>query len=96
MVTTICGKLHDARLVYYVNEGYDKEGVAPAVDISTFTLGEFLRRVDTQGRSRFIPDFDRRYSALMKQVNAALSEPFATADSLRMADLTLPLSENRK
>ena len=32
----------------------------------------------------------------MKQVNAALSEPFATADSLRMADLTLPLSENRK
>ena len=96
MVTTICGKLHDARLVYYVNEGDDKEGVAPAVDISTFTLGEFLRRVDTQGRSRFIPDFDRRYSALMKQVNAALSEPFATADSLRMADLTLPLSENRK
>lgn len=96
MVSTICGKLHDAKLVYYVNEDNDKEGVAPAVDLSTFTLGEFLRRIDSYGQSPFIPGFDSRYAALIKQVHDTLSEPFSTADKLCMSDLILPPAENRK
>lgn len=96
MVSSICNKLHSAGMIYYVKEDKDAEGVAPAIDTSTFTLGEFLRRLDKEGKSDFIPGFEHHFSPLLKEVSDALQEPFKQADSVLMSQLTLPPSENRK
>lgn len=96
MVTFICDRLHSAGMVYYVVEKSDEEGIAPAVDTSTFTLGEFLRRLDLIGTSDFIPGFSNRFAKLLACVKATLTHPFEEADKQLMAELPLPPSEKRK
>lgn len=96
IVTILCDKLRSASLVYFVTENDEEEGVAPAVDLSTFTLGEFLRRMDMVGAANFIPGFHRRFSRLLDMVNQTLDHPFEAADKMLMKDLPLPPSENRK
>lgn len=96
IVTILCDKLRSASLVYFVTENDEEEGVAPAVDLSTFTLGEFLRRMDMVGAANFIPGFHRRFSRLLEMVNQTLDHPFEAADKMLMKDLPLPPSENRK
>lgn len=96
MVSYICSKLHDGRLIYFVVQGDDNEGVAPAVDSSTFTLGEFLRKIDCIGASGFIPGFNHHFSSLLDKLKSTLNHPFEEADKLLMIDLPLPPSENRR
>lgn len=96
IVTILCDKLRSASLVYFVTKNDEEEGVAPAVDLSTFTLGEFLRRMDMVGSANFIPGFHRRFSRLLEMVNQTLDHPFEAADKMLMKDLPLPPSENRK
>lgn len=61
-------RLKRANLINYVALADADESVAvqPSCDVSTLTVGDFLRRMDTAGHSDFIPGFHRHFHAVDK------------------------------
>lgn len=70
LVTRIVDILHSAGVIYYVELNSDNRGVAPAVDLSTFSLGDLLSRIEIEGGSEFIPGFNERYASVTKVVDS--------------------------
>lgn len=83
--------LHKAGILYLVNLGEGKTGLAPAVDTSALTVGEVLSRLDSLGNSDFIPGFNKLYAPLVKKLEEARGK--ACDDNLKLLITDLPLPD---
>lgn len=72
-----------------VKPGNDAYALAPAVNPSTLTLGEVIRRVADHGSKQFIPDFDRRFKSINSTIDAINETALAKADNILISSLTI-------
>lgn len=93
LVERVVGLLVDAGLVSRVISGQhdDVAALQPAVDISTLTVGDVIRRLDDFGTTDFIPLFDRRFEAI-DSISARISDAMAQCGgSILVQDIDLPI-----
>lgn len=88
--------LKDAGLVYPVDlsgmEGCSKGdyGLTPATDIHTLTVTEFLKKLNSEGNSNFIPRFSQLYSETLTELDKVLSNPYPLGNEILIKDIPLP------
>ncbi|MDE5838983.1 MAG: YihY/virulence factor BrkB family protein, partial [Paramuribaculum sp.] len=65
LVNKIIPDLHEAGLISYLkpSDNTDECPVQPALDVSTLTCGEIIKRMQNVGSSEFIPDFEEKFEA---------------------------------
>lgn len=90
LVTLITDKFHAAGLTYFVVEGKEVQGVAPAIDASVYTVGQLLEKLDMQGESDFVPEFTAHFAQLIGIVNPLLKASYSQCDKLLLRTLPLP------
>lgn len=82
--------LRNAGVLYSVNLGDGKYGIAPAVEPSSLSVGALLRRIDAEGAAEFIPGFTEMYSQLIGRYRKIISQAYQSADEELIVDLPLP------
>lgn len=87
LVKQLAETYREAGIAYYVMLEKDTEGLAPAIDAGTYTLGELLAVLDNRGQSDFIPDFRTRYSPLLARVVPVITHPCGNDSSITIASL---------
>jgi membrane protein len=76
-------------LMYVVNKPGDSFAVAPAIDPTTLTLGELLRRLANKGSKGFIPQFDQRFSSVNEALDSLGSISVEQADNVLLSSLDI-------
>lgn len=68
LVTELALQLKSVGLINFIESKGElmEHPMQPAIDISRLTVGEVVRRIQTDGSSNFIPDFDNRYAPVVK------------------------------
>lgn len=91
LVTLSANRLINEGLMMRVvqSPGSDEYALSPAVDPSTFSLGEFLRRMMKHGTSQFIPGFARRFVKTNEALDSVINPSFAQADKILISSLTI-------
>lgn len=90
-VSRIVDRLLKAGLIYKVElEGSDATGLTPNVDTSEFTVADFARSWDRQGRTLFIPHFDTLYADLLRHADAFDLNGAAGQSETPLADIRIP------
>lgn len=69
LITGIVHTLHAAGVIYYVELTGGKRGLAPAVELSTYTLADLLRSIEAQGNADFVPGFTTRYHSVVRVID---------------------------
>lgn len=87
LVNQIVDRMHDAGIVHYVILSKDETGITPAIDNNTFTVGELLRTLSSEGKADFIPDFQKEYAELLDVSDNILDKAYSSADSILIRDL---------
>lgn len=64
-------------------------GYAPAVDPSSLTVGEVIRRLRCYGSNDFIPDFNLRFMRLIESLNVAESDMLKSVDAIKIKELII-------
>ncbi|MCM1319114.1 MAG: YihY/virulence factor BrkB family protein [Muribaculaceae bacterium] len=93
MLGDIVEKMHNAGVVYYVLLEEEREGIAPAVDLHTFTIGDLLKAVDLEGHHDFVPEFDQRYTKLIQVMDAITEDEYKISSKFLVADIPIPLPD---
>lgn len=89
----IIGALHDGGVVYYVVRAKEKPlGIAPAVNLDSYTIGDLLRVLDDRGHHDFIPGFAERYSKALHVADAIAEAEYTAASRTLLRDVPLPKS----
>jgi membrane protein len=76
-------------LMYVVNKPGESFAVAPAIDPTTLTLGELLRRLANKGSKGFIPQFDQRFSSVNEALDSLGSISVEQADNVLLSSLDI-------
>ncbi len=87
IVRRIVEKLHSAGIIYYVEVKGDARALAPAVELSRFTLGDLLTKMELEGGKDFVPGFSTRYAKVEKIVDTIMKVEVKTASSVLLADI---------
>lgn len=91
MVNRIGERLQKAGLVnFVVSESDDNVAITPAVDTTEFTVGNILKKIDTEGNADFIPGFKTFYSEAMKDFDKWFSECYVDLDKIHLNEISLP------
>lgn len=90
LLTDIVERLHDAGVVYYVVLKKERRGVAPAVNLDTYTVGQLLESVDLQGSHAFVPEFATRYKRVEEVVNVIAAEEYTIAGKVLLHQIPVP------
>ena len=96
LVNIITSRLNDVNLVNYIALSDEDIGVAPAVDISTLSVGELLGKLDEFGDSDFIPLFSDLYQPIIQEVRSLTEEEKLDGDKILLKDITVPTPEDVK
>ncbi len=96
LVGSITFALHDVKLINNVMVKDDQIGYAPAVETSSLTAGELLRKLDTLGDSDFIPRFNAIYPDLIARVDKWNQGAWDQADDVKIIDLSIPAPQTIK
>lgn len=59
----------------------------PAVDVSGLTVGEVIKRLQTDGASDFIPDFDTNYADIIHESTTITDAMIKAADETAIISL---------
>lgn len=82
LLNIIVDKFKRCKLVYTVLVDEDNTAIAPAVDISTFTLSDLFKKLDNVGESDFVPGFSSLYSDALKIISASTVRKSIESDIL--------------
>lgn len=95
LVENVIGLLVDAGLVSRVltDRHEDVAALQPAVDISTLTVGDVIRRLDDLGTSGFIPMFGKRFAAVNKISDDITAAMINSGGDTLLTDIELPIHE---
>lgn len=85
LLTDIIESFHDAGIIYYVMLDKEQKGVAPAVNLDTYTVGQLLEAIDTHGKRDFIPEFALRYKKALQLVDCIAEQEYNTASKILLA-----------
>lgn len=77
------------RIIISTDVTGNSHGIAPALDTDTITLGMVIKRIRTLGTSDFIPEFNTRFSSVLKAVETVDDATYRESDSILLRDLTL-------
>ena len=88
IVSEIVSRLQEAGIVNFVildkSEDY---GVAPAVNLDRFTLGQLLEAIDVHGRKDFVPKFNERYTQALAMVDHVADSEYSAASKILLIDI---------
>lgn len=90
IVADVADKLRKGKLIYDVKLSGNATGISPAVEISSLSVGEFLRRYDSTGSSDLIPNFKEIYSDFIKTIDPDGKKAYSDFDSILVKDLPVP------
>lgn len=90
LVNKITSDMHDNGLVNYVELDNGETGIAPSADISDFTAGDLIKRLDNAGDSDFIPHFDETYKEVIEEVDKWNGIEWEAAGKTLIKDIPLP------
>ncbi|MFI3240537.1 MAG: YihY/virulence factor BrkB family protein [Bacteroidales bacterium] len=66
----------------------------PASDISQMSVGVVLRKLNTNGRSNFLPHFDKQFAQAIKATNKITENSYLQAEKLLIKDIEIPTEIN--
>jgi membrane protein len=91
LVGEVIDHLIDAGLVARVITGKPDEVAAlqPAVDISTLTVGDVIKRLDDYGTTNFIPEFSKRFAAINALTDTLTESMIMKGQELLIQDLDI-------
>lgn len=91
LVSSAVNKLIEAGLLQrvIVRQNEDEPAVSPAVDPSKITIGTLFERLGAVGSANFIPEFDRRFSAVGDAVLSLRKECIGAASKVLLSDLDI-------
>lgn len=96
LVSDLTARLHECSLISYVRIDSDNVGIAPARDMSTFTVEKFFLTLDSIGDYDFIPRFNHIYPEVVSTVNEWNSEAWADAGNMLLTEVPIPSEEEVK
>lgn len=89
LVTRLVLNLHRVRLISFIAAPGEllEHPLQPAVDVSGLTVGEVIRRLQTDGASNFIPDFSSHYAQIIAESNAVTDAMIKAGDETAIISL---------
>lgn len=89
LVTRLVLDLHRVRLISFIAAPGEllEHPLQPAVDVSDLTVGEVIRRLQTDGASNFIPDFSSHYAQIIAESNAVTDAMIKVGDETAIISL---------
>lgn len=89
LVTRLVLDLHRVRLISFIAASGEllEHPLQPAVDVSGLTVGEVIRRLQTDGASDFIPDFSSHYAQIIAESNAVTDAMIKVGDETAIISL---------
>lgn len=87
LVTQLIDEMVEARLLSPVVLGEDTYGYQPAVDPSTVTLGMVLGRLNSQGASDFIPNFNDEFADIISKISENTRQNIGICGKILLRDL---------
>lgn len=90
LLNDIVERLHDAGIVYYVLLEKERKGIAPSVNLDTYTVGQLLEAVDKEGNRDFVPEFGRRYKEVDRVVDVIANEEYTIASKMLLSQIPVP------
>lgn len=85
ILTEIVEAFHDAGIIYYVILDKEQKGIAPAVNLDTYTVGHLLEAIDKYGKRDFIPEFADRYKKAIEVVDCIAEQEYTTASKILLS-----------
>lgn len=90
LMNNIIDNLTKAGVVYMVVIDKDNQGITPACDFHTFSVGELFRRLDQAGDSDFIPDFNRIFRHYISSFNSLMDNIYSNLNNTLVVDIQIP------
>lgn len=89
LVTRLVLDLHRVKLISFIAAPGEllEHPLQPAVDVSGLTVGEVIRRLQTDGASNFIPDFSSHYAQIIAESNAVTDAMIKVGDETAIISL---------
>lgn len=89
LVTRLVLDLHRVKLISFIAAPGEllEHPLQPAVDVSDLTVGEVIRRLQTDGASDFIPDFSSHYAQIIAESNAVTDAMIKVGDETAIISL---------
>lgn len=89
LVTRLVLDLHRVKLISFIAAPGEllEHPLQPAVDVSGLTVGEVIRRLQTDGASDFIPDFSSHYAQIIAESNAVTDAMIKVGDETAIISL---------
>lgn len=83
--------LHKVGLVSFIAASGELQEypLQPAVDVSTLTVGEVVKRIQTDGVKDFIPGFNSDYTSVIKESKRVTEEMIKVADNISILSLEI-------
>ncbi|MDE7407224.1 MAG: YihY/virulence factor BrkB family protein, partial [Muribaculaceae bacterium] len=93
LIEEVVNDLEEAGLISRVADAHDVNAMAlqPAHDLSATTIGDVIHNVESQGASGFIPEFDIRFSSVIKALSNCRISSATLLNDLKI-DLNTPIS----
>lgn len=91
LVTQIVLELKKVKLISFIAAPGEllEHPLQPAVEVSGLTVGEVIKRLQTDGDSDFIPDFDSDYASVVKESNAITDAMIKVANETAIISLNV-------
>lgn len=93
-LTDIIERFHDAGIVYYVLLDKEQKGIVPAVNLDTYTVGDLLETIDTNGKRDFIPMFEEKYKKAIELMDCMAENEYNIASKILLAHVPVPRLAN--
>lgn len=90
LVSHVAEKLRKARLIYDVKISDTETGIAPAVEISRLSVGEFFRIFDATGETDVVPNFRKIYADFLTLLAPKDRKAYEEFDTILVKDLPVP------
>lgn len=89
LVTRLVLDLHRVKLISFIAAPGEllEHPLQPAVDVSGLTVGEVIRRLQTDGASDFIPDFSSHYAQIIAESKAVTDAMIKVGDETAIISL---------
>ena len=91
LVTRLVLDLHRVRLISFIAAPGEllEHPLQPAVDVSGLTVGEVIRRLQTDGASNFIPDYSSHYAQIIAESNVVTDAMIKAGDETAIISLSI-------
>lgn len=93
IVSRIIDKLHSAHLLYSVRTKDNNFGEIPAVELQDFTVADFLRAYNSEGKMDSIPDIRKIYVELFGIILPIREKCYSEYSNLLVRNLPIPSPE---